>query len=127
VTIDLDEQTNQAIVTIHWQGGHHTELLVSRVRRGWYPADRRTGIRYDDRCAANPPTARHGPPSASMPSRLAPFDPPADRVGTITADEWASRLGICVGSVQKLIREGVPRDPAAALGTVAGPAGGSRQ
>jgi hypothetical protein len=42
---------------------------------------------------------------------LAPFDPPADRVGTITADEWASRLGICVGSVQKLIREGVPPRP----------------
>jgi hypothetical protein len=28
VTIDLDEQTNQAIVTIHWQGTRHTELPV---------------------------------------------------------------------------------------------------
>jgi hypothetical protein len=36
---------------------------------------------------------------------IAPFDPTADRVETISADETATRLGI--GSVQKLIREGV--------------------
>jgi hypothetical protein len=35
------------------------------------------------------------------------FDPEANRVETISADETATRLGICVGSVQKLIREGV--------------------
>jgi hypothetical protein len=38
---------------------------------------------------------------------IAPFDPQSDRVKTISADETANRLGICVGSVQKLIREGV--------------------
>jgi hypothetical protein len=38
---------------------------------------------------------------------IAPFDPEANRVETISADETATRLGICVGSVQELIREGV--------------------
>jgi hypothetical protein len=38
---------------------------------------------------------------------IAPFDPAAHRIETISVDETASRLGICVGSVQKLIREGV--------------------
>jgi hypothetical protein len=38
---------------------------------------------------------------------IAPFDLEANRVETISADETATRLGICVGSVQKLVREGV--------------------
>jgi hypothetical protein len=35
-----DDGTNEALVTIHWNGGRHTELRVSRVRTGRYPADR---------------------------------------------------------------------------------------
>src|SRR3954465_7065219 len=41
VILDLDEATNEALVTIHWHGGRHTELRVSRVKTGRYPADRR--------------------------------------------------------------------------------------
>ena len=41
VLIDLDDATNEAVVTIHWNGGRHTELRVARVRTGRYPADRR--------------------------------------------------------------------------------------
>jgi hypothetical protein len=41
VILDRDDATNEAIVTIHWNGGRHTELRVSRVRTGRYPADRR--------------------------------------------------------------------------------------
>lgn len=40
VLIDLDDATNEAVVTIHWHGGRHTELRVARVRTGRYPADR---------------------------------------------------------------------------------------
>ena len=40
VVIDLDDATNEAVVTIHWHGGRHTELRVSRVRCGRYPQDR---------------------------------------------------------------------------------------
>jgi hypothetical protein len=38
--LDRDDTTNEAIVTIHWNGGRHTELRVSRVRTGRYLADR---------------------------------------------------------------------------------------
>ena len=38
--LDRDDATNEAVVTIHWNGGRHTELRVSRVRTGRYPADR---------------------------------------------------------------------------------------
>ncbi len=40
VVLGRDETTNEALVTIHWNGGRHTELRVSRVRTGRYPADR---------------------------------------------------------------------------------------
>ena len=35
------------------------------------------------------------------------FDPTSTKVETITVDEAAHRLNICVGSVKRLIREGV--------------------
>ncbi|MGC2199959.1 MAG: hypothetical protein WA633_07405 [Stellaceae bacterium] len=38
--LDRDDTTNEAKVTIHWNGERHTELRVSRVRTGRYPADR---------------------------------------------------------------------------------------
>jgi excisionase family DNA binding protein len=38
---------------------------------------------------------------------IAPFDPALPRVETVTVDEAAARLGICVRSVHKLIRKGV--------------------
>ena len=40
VILDRDEVTNEAIVVIHWNGGRHTELRVSRGRTGRYPVDR---------------------------------------------------------------------------------------
>src|SRR5258708_29944470 len=40
VVLDRDDATNQAIVTIHWNGGRHTELRVSRTGAGRYPAGR---------------------------------------------------------------------------------------
>lgn len=38
---------------------------------------------------------------------IAAFDPDAPRIETVTVDEAARRLSICVGSVYRLIREGV--------------------
>ena len=38
---------------------------------------------------------------------IAPFDPTMPREKTISVDETAHRLKICVGSVLRLIREGV--------------------
>ena len=41
VIIDLDDEANEAVVTIHWVGGRHSETRVPRARIGRYPADRR--------------------------------------------------------------------------------------
>ena len=128
VVIDLDELTNEAIVTIHWNGGRHTELRVSRVRCGRYPHDRhpspvevirKLGGQWPDREVAVTMNRMRCKPSdgkawtavrvRELRERLgiAPFDPTSQRAETISADETATRLGICVGSVQKLIRAGV--------------------
>lgn len=128
VLIDLDDASREAVVTIHWRGGRHTELRVSRVRCGRYPADRRPspvevirklGGQWPDREVAVTMNRMRCKPSdgkawttvrvRELRERLgiAPFDATLDRPATISVDETANRLGICVGSVHKLIREGV--------------------
>lgn len=127
VLLDLDDATNEAVVTIHWTGGRHTELRVSRVRCGRYPAGRQTspvevirklGGQWPDREVATTMNRMRCKPAdgkawttvrvKELRERLgvAPFDPSAARAETVSADEAAVRLGICVGSVHKLIREG---------------------
>lgn len=127
VVIDLDDATREAAVTIHWNGGRHTELRISRVRCGGYPEDRRPapvevirklGGQWPDREVAVTMNRMRCKPSdgkawttvrvSDLRERLgiAPFDPNADRASTISAEETANRLGISIGSVQKLIREG---------------------
>ena len=128
VVLDRDDATNEAIVAIHWNGGRHTELRVSRVRTGRYPADRqpspvevirRLGGQWPDREVAVTMNRMRCKPADGMSwtavrvrelrERLgiAPFDPALPRVETVTVDEAAARLGICVRSVHKLIRKGV--------------------
>jgi hypothetical protein len=54
VVLDRDDATNEALVTIHWNGRRHTELHVSRVRTGRYPADpTRARWRSSGKLAAN--------------------------------------------------------------------------
>lgn len=40
VVIDVEDKSNQVVLTVHWNGGRHTEVRVSRVRTGRYPEDR---------------------------------------------------------------------------------------
>jgi excisionase family DNA binding protein len=128
VVIDLDDATNEAVVTIHWTGGRHTEIRVARVRSGRYPADRhpsavevvrKLGGQWPDReLAVTMNRMRCKAPDGGtwttvrvreLRERLGiiAFDPNAPRAETVTVDEAARRLGICVGSVYRLIREGV--------------------
>jgi hypothetical protein len=128
VVLDRDDATNEALVTIHWNGGCHTELRVSRVRTGRYPADRRPspveairklgGQLPDRELAVTMNRMRCKPADGNawttvrvreLRERLgiAAFDPTRSGAETISADAAATRLGICVGSVQKLIRKGV--------------------
>ena len=128
VVIDLDEASNEAIVTIHWVGGRHSELRVARVRTGRYPEDRapspvevmrRLGGQWPDRELAVTMNrmrckSAHGTSWTTVQVRelrerlgIAPFDPDVPREETISMDETARRLGVCVRSVHRLIREGV--------------------
>ena len=128
IVLDLDEASNDALVTIHWHGGRHTEMRVARVRTGRYPSDRHSspvevirklGGQWPDReVATTMNRMRCKPPDGKawttvrvreMRERLgvAPFDPASRSMETISAEQTAARLGICVGSVQKLIRKGI--------------------
>jgi DNA invertase Pin-like site-specific DNA recombinase len=128
VLIDLDEASNEAVITVHWTGGRHTELRVSRVRCGRYPKDRhpspvevirKLGGQWPDRelavtmnrmrCKSADGRSWTTVRVRELRERLgiAAYDPTAVTVETISVDETASRLNICVGSVIRLIREGV--------------------
>lgn len=126
--IDLDDQTNEAVVTVHWTGGRHTELRVPRVKCGRYPEDRRPnpvevirklGGQWPDReLAVTMNRMRCKSPDGKswttvrvreLRERLEipEFDPSTVDRETISADETASRLKISIGSVHLLIRQGV--------------------
>jgi DNA invertase Pin-like site-specific DNA recombinase len=127
VVIDLDGAANEAVVVVHWIGGRHTELRVPRVRTGRYPADhrpgpvevvRKLGGRWPDRELAVTMNrmrckSANGETWTTVRVRelrerlgVAAFDP-VEAGETISADAAASRLGICIGSVHRLIREGI--------------------
>jgi hypothetical protein len=128
IVIDLDDTAHEAVLLIHWIGGRHTEVRVARRRAGGYPGDRspsavevirRLGGRWPDReLAVTMNRMRCKTPDgltwttvrvAALRERLGvlAFDADADRPQTISADAAAHRLGICVSSVHKLIRNGV--------------------
>jgi Resolvase, N terminal domain/Recombinase/Recombinase zinc beta ribbon domain len=128
VVINLDEDSNEAMVTIHWHGGRHTETRVARVSTGRYPADRhpgpvevmrKLGGQWPDRELAvtmNRMRCRSADGQTWTTVRvrelrerlgIPAFDPGGSRREMISVDETASRLKICVGSVHRLIRSGV--------------------
>ncbi len=128
VIVSLDEVTNEAVLTVHWTGGRHTDLRIARVRTRRYSGDRapnavdavrKLGGRWPDRevaVALNRMRCR-GPDEETwtmvrvkaLRERLgiSSYDPDAPREETISVSKTAQRLGICVGSVRLLIRQGV--------------------
>ena len=127
VVVDIDNETNEAVATIHWTGGRHTEVRVARVR-GRYPANRvpsavavmrKLGGQWPDRelavtlnrmrCRTEDGGTWTVVRVRQLRERLEipEFQPAPDRPATISADEAALRLSICVGSIHRLIREGV--------------------
>lgn len=128
VVMDQKENSTEVVVTIHWTGGRHTEVRVSRIRSGRYPEDRhpspveviRTlGGQWPDRelavtmnrmrCRSTEGATWTTVRVRELRERIgvAPFDPTQPREETISVDETARRLKICVGSVLRLIREGI--------------------
>jgi DNA invertase Pin-like site-specific DNA recombinase len=128
VVIDLDDAANEAVVVVHWTGGRHTEIRVARVRTGRYPADnrpspveviRKLGGQWPDRelavtmnrmrCKSADGQSWTTVRVQALRDRLgiAAFDPSQADGDTISVDETAHRLKISVGSVQRLIRQGI--------------------
>ena len=128
VVLDLDEAAKEAVVTIHWTGGRHSEIRVARVSTGRYPDDRHPspveviralGGQWPDRelavtmnrmrCQSSDGQSWTTVRVRALRERLGvgAFDPTAPRIETVGVDETARRLHICVGSVRRLIREGV--------------------
>lgn len=128
VVIDLDDTSHEAVVLIHWSGGRHTELRVARRREGGYPEGqypspveviRKLGGQWPDRELAvtmNRMRAKTSDGQSWTVARVRElrerlgvpaFDPSLSRTETITVDEAAHRLTICVGSVIRLIRSGI--------------------
>jgi hypothetical protein len=128
VILDLDEATNEAVVTVHWVGGRHTELRIARTSTGRYPEDvhpspaevmRKLGGRWPDRqlavtmnrmrCRSTDGKSWTTVRVRELRERLgiAEFDPALASRETISVDETARRLNICVVSVHRLIREGI--------------------
>ena len=127
VVVDLDEASNEAVVTIHWHGGRHTETRVARTSIGRYPADRhpgpvevmrKLGGQWPDRelavtmnrmrCKSADGETWTTVRVRELRERLgiSAFNPDESTHNTISVDETAHRLKICVGSVHRLIRSG---------------------
>ncbi|HTW64429.1 MAG TPA: recombinase family protein [Bryobacteraceae bacterium] len=127
VVLDSDDRANQVILVIHWNGGRHSEVRVNKVRNGRYPDDRhpsavevmrKLGGHWTDRelavtmnrmrCKTTDGRSWTVARVCELRERLgiAVFDPAAIRIKTISVDEAAHRLSICVGSVKRLIRDG---------------------
>jgi DNA invertase Pin-like site-specific DNA recombinase len=127
VVIDLDETSNEAVVTIHWHGGRHTETRVARTSIGRYPDDRhpgpvevmrKLGGQWPDRelavtmnrmrCKSADGQTWTTVRVRELRERLgiAAFNPGESTRKVISVDETAHRLKICVGSVHRLIRSG---------------------
>jgi excisionase family DNA binding protein len=128
VVIDDDSKANQVVLVIDWTGGYHTEVRVARVRTGRCPDDRypspvevmRTlGGHWPDRelavtmnrmrCKSSDGKSWTVARVRELRERLGitAFDPASIKIETITVDEAAHRLNICIGSVKRLIREGM--------------------
>ncbi len=124
IVCDLDENTNEAVLLVHWTGGRHTEVRVARVKTGRYPADmtptavdalRKLAGHWPDRELAvslNRMRCKTGDGETwttvrvrEMRERLGlpEYDPASSDGKMISLAKAAARFGICVGSAKSLV------------------------
>jgi hypothetical protein len=128
IVCDLDDTANEAVLLIHWTGGHHSEVRVPRVRTGRYPADRvpaavdamrQLAGHWPDREIAvslNRMRCKTGDGETwttvrvkEMRERLGLAEYGSTRIEEtmISLMKAAERLGICVGSAKSLVLRGI--------------------
>jgi DNA invertase Pin-like site-specific DNA recombinase len=128
VVIDLDDTTNEAVLIVHWAGGRHTEVRVTRVNKGQRRAEparcpaevvRRLAQEWPDREIAVTlnrmrSKTEQGENWTSVSVRevrerlgVPAFEPGSTGPATVGVQEVARRFGICIPSVLRLIREGI--------------------
>lgn len=126
IVVDVDERQRETVAVIHWTGGRHTEIRVAR-NRSYYPksfgtnpvdAVRALAPRWSDwqiavtlnraRCRTAEGASWTELRVRAMREKLGlpAFDPAKTPRTTVSADEAARRLSICVGSVMRLIASG---------------------
>jgi hypothetical protein len=127
VVIDLDDVAHEAVLLIHWVGGRHSEVRVPRVKaqrpRAPSPPSAvevigRLAAEWPDRQIAITLNRVRCPPEGAETWTSVSVRQVRERLGiaechassrpdaTLSVQETALRLGICVGSVHRLIREG---------------------
>jgi len=126
--INLDDATHEAVILIHWVGGRHSEVRVPRVRTSRSPlpvppcpvdvirrlapewSDRQIAITLNRlRCRPEVGESWTSVGERAVRERLGVAEcPPGTRPdATLSVQKTARRLDICVGSVHRLIRDGV--------------------
>lgn len=127
MVIDIDAECHEAVLRVHWIGGRYTEVRMARRQTGRYPPDRRPdaatvlhklGGQWPDReLAVSMSRMRCKTPDGETWTTvrvqqlrdhlgIPGYDPGPDAPKLISADAASKRLGICVGSVHKLIASG---------------------
>ena len=87
--IDLDDASNEAVVTVHWTGGRHTEIRVARTKCGRYPEDRHPAVVVMQKLAAVTPMG------------VGADDALDSDVATVRVRELRERLGIAPFEVRQ--------------------------
>jgi len=128
ITFELDDDTNEAVLLIHWTGGRHSEIRVARVKTGRYPKDniptavealRKLAGHWPDRelavslnrmlCKTSDGETWTTVRVREMRARLGLPDYDAEKSDGkyISLAKAAERLGICLGSARTLAEKGV--------------------
>src|SRR6478735_4467746 len=128
IVCDLDENTNEAGLLMHWTGGRHTEVRVARVKTGRYPGDiaptavdalRKLAGHWPDRELAvslNRMRCKTGDGETwttvrvrEMRERLGlpKYDPASSDGKMISLAKAAAHFVICVGSAKSLVPKGI--------------------
>lgn len=126
VLVDLDQASNEVLLTIHWTGGRHTELRVARTHARDAEQDgrpsavevmRKIASQFPDRDMAATMNRMRCTGAVSWSTErvrelrerlgISAFEPGATHADLISVNEAARRLGIAPSSVRQLIGEGV--------------------